>query len=88
MLFYLTLTSSHIRTENQNARQIKDVTGLANKRLIHLREGVDEMLENEAKAPINSAVAEKREEKPTTASKTAEKKPQPGMMNYSPYIQY
>jgi len=49
--------------DNQNPRQIKDVTGLAGKRLQHLREGVDEMLENEQKAPIIPAVAEKRDEK-------------------------
>ncbi len=38
-------------------RQIKDVTQLAAKRLQHLREGVDEMLETESKAPINPEVA-------------------------------
>jgi len=46
--------------ESQNPRQIKDVTGLAGKRLQHLREGVEEMMEDENKVPIQREVAEKR----------------------------
>jgi ariadne-1 len=39
-------------------RQIKDVTGLAGKRLQHLREGVEEMMENTSKLPILAGLSD------------------------------
>jgi len=56
--------------DSYTPRQIKDMTGLAGKRLQHLREGVEEMMESAAKPPIIAEVQENKTSEPVKASTT------------------
>lgn len=62
-------------TGTHTPRQIKDVTGLAGKRLQHLREGVEEMMDASLKPPILAEVSEHKQVEVASKpqQKTAEK---------------